>query len=351
MQTSVFDRLIEVVLNTKRVHFTPAAVAAFIISLILCIGAIGVGSAYAVSQAEVDAAKAELDKATKAAEDAAEDYNAAVEKHDAAKKKMKDTEAKIEEAKKQIAAKQEHLATRAKTMYREGSVTMLDVLFGSNSFKEFVTLWDVMSDMNANDANLITEIKDLKAELEVAYEEYAAAEKEAAEQLAKAEEAKKDLEKKAKAAQSYYDGLSAEMQRQVAAATDSEYVNTGSGGGDKYDNNVQIVDNGGYGPCDTGLALAQVGKPYVYGATGPNAFDCSGLCYYCGAPARSSSSLYAIAKSRVPVSQARPGDVLWSSGHVGISLGGNSYVHAEDERAGVTVRHNATSHFTYALRF
>ncbi|MCR5846246.1 MAG: C40 family peptidase [bacterium] len=339
-------------MNTKRVHLTPAAVAAFVISLILCFGAIGVGSAYAVSQAEVDAAKAELDKATKAAEDAAEEYNAAVEKHDAAKKKMEETQKKIEEAKAKIASKQEHLATRAKTMYREGSVTMLDVLFGSNSFKEFVTLWDVMSDMNESDANLIVEIKDLKAELEVAYEEYSAAEKEAAEQLAKAEEAKKDLEKKAKAAQSYYDGLSAEMQRQIAAATESEYVNTSNGGSsDKYDTNVDIVDNGGYGPCDTGRALAQVGKPYVYGTAGPNSFDCSGLCYYCGAPARSSSALYAIAKSRVPVSQARPGDVLWSSGHVGISLGGNSYVHAEDERAGVTVRHNATSHFTYALRF
>ncbi|NCU78485.1 MAG: NlpC/P60 family protein [Actinobacteria bacterium] len=62
-------------------------------------------------------------------------------------------------------------------------------------------------------------------------------------------------------------------------------------------------------------------KPYVWGAEGPNAFDCSGLVYAAYSAAglgwpnwdRLNSSLYWVATKRVPLSQMVPGDLLFYS--------------------------------------
>jgi cell wall-associated NlpC family hydrolase len=67
-------------------------------------------------------------------------------------------------------------------------------------------------------------------------------------------------------------------------------------------------------------ALAQQGKPYVWGATGPDAFDCSGLVVYAWrmagfrAGVRTSEQMFA-ASEAVPFGQEQPGDLVY--GHFG----------------------------------
>jgi peptidoglycan hydrolase CwlO-like protein len=324
----------------------------------------------AAAKAQLDAANAAVDEATEVYYEALDAHDAAVEARDAAKKELDETKAKLEE-------KQGHLATRAKSMYRTGSPTLMDVIFGSSSFEEFANTWNLLTDMNENDAKLIEEIKDLKAKAEAAYEEYVEQEKLAAQHLKESEEAKTQVEALAAEYQNVYESLSAELQAQIiaeqqaaaAAAAQAEaeaaqayyeeygyaedadgdgYADSGSSDGGGY----SYVNNGGSaGGLNYEWALTQVGKSYNWGSTGPNAYDCSGLAYAAGAPYRSSSALYANAKSRVPVSEAQAGDVLWVNGHVGISLGGNRYVHASDYGTGVIVSENANSAFTYALRY
>ena len=82
-------------------------------------------------------------------------------------------------------------------------------------------------------------------------------------------------------------------------------------------------------------ALAQLGDQYVFGATGPDAFDCSGLTSYAYAAAgvtlpRSSRAQAAIG---VPVSRAelQPGDLVFfysPISHVGMYIGNGQMVHA-----------------------
>ena len=112
-------------------------------------------------------------------------------------------------------------------------------------------------------------------------------------------------------------------------------------------------------------ALSRIGCPYVWGAAGPNEFDCSGLVTWAYAQVgisvpHQTESMYYAAAARLPVSEAQPGDVLWISygdgynGHAGIACnaGGTHYVHAPT--FGARVRNTdplSWAGFTHALRF
>src|SRR5690606_11657880 len=83
-------------------------------------------------------------------------------------------------------------------------------------------------------------------------------------------------------------------------------------------------------------ALSRVGSGYVWGAAGPNVFDCSGLVMWAYAQVgvrlpHYSGAQYA-ATTRISASQLQPGDlVFWGPGgseHVAIYMGGNQIVHA-----------------------
>ena len=82
-------------------------------------------------------------------------------------------------------------------------------------------------------------------------------------------------------------------------------------------------------------AYSELGKPYVWGATGPGEFDCSGLTQHVWAQAGvqlpRTSQEQAGAGQSVPVSEIRPGDlVVYFSGqtHIGLYVGQGLVIHA-----------------------
>ena len=83
-----------------------------------------------------------------------------------------------------------------------------------------------------------------------------------------------------------------------------------------------------------GVAMAELGKAYVWGAAGPDVFDCSGLVVYAyGAMGVSlPHSSYSLWNAGVYVSQdqLQPGDLVFFDGlgHVGIYIGGGQFIHA-----------------------
>jgi cell wall-associated NlpC family hydrolase len=90
------------------------------------------------------------------------------------------------------------------------------------------------------------------------------------------------------------------------------------------------------------FARAQVGKPYVWGATGPGAFDCSGLMQasWAAAGVALPRTTYGQidAGQRVPLDQLQPGDLVFYYGgnHVGMYVGDGEVVHAPHPGAVVT---------------
>lgn len=102
------------------------------------------------------------------------------------------------------------------------------------------------------------------------------------------------------------------------------------------------------------LAKQMVGKGYVWGATGPDTFDCSGLVQYVYQHAAGTNlprTTYDQVKvgQEVPMDQLQAGDLLfWGSAtapyHVGIYVGNNQYVNAATPEQG-TIIQTMTSYY------
>jgi cell wall-associated NlpC family hydrolase len=110
-----------------------------------------------------------------------------------------------------------------------------------------------------------------------------------------------------------------------------------------YIGNCPAVYIGGAAGTAVKTACAQIGEPYVWGADGPNSFDCSGLTQYAWKAAGVLLTHYTGAQwtEGTPISRAnlRPGDLVFFYSdlhHVGMYVGNGLLVHAS--RAGVPVK-------------
>ncbi len=99
-------------------------------------------------------------------------------------------------------------------------------------------------------------------------------------------------------------------------------------------------------------AMAQRGKPYQWGATGPNSFDCSGFTMMAfkqiGISIPRTSGAQAGTGTAVSMSALQPGDLLYGPGHVGLYIGNGTAVHAPT--SGQTVTTITASYFKGARR-
>lgn len=88
------------------------------------------------------------------------------------------------------------------------------------------------------------------------------------------------------------------------------------------------------------VAMNQLGDAYRYGAAGPNAYDCSGLVVYAFRHALGKSMPHysgALRNAGRRVYTPRPGDIVWTRGHVSIYAGNGKVVEAASP--GTRVRH------------
>ncbi|OUO88490.1 hydrolase Nlp/P60 [Gordonibacter urolithinfaciens] len=314
---------------------------------------------------EADAVRARIVDMQAQLDVVTEQYYKALDEHAAAQQAVADAQARIDEATAQIAGLQEKLGSRARSMYRTGQSSVLDFIMGATTFEEFAQNWDLLEKLNDNDASLVQQTKDLRAEVEAAKAELERQEQIAAEAAAEAQRIKEDAERSVAELQALLAQLDAEAQAllaqeqeaarqaEIAAARSRSYGYSGTTS--PVPSQGSVVD----------YALSRIGCPYVWGAAGPDTFDCSGLVRWAYLQVGMSlphqtEALYNAAKARLPVSQAQPGDVLWVgygdgyNGHVGIACnaGGTHYVHAPT--FGARVRDTdglGWAGFTHALRF
>ena len=363
----------------------------------------------AEKQAEADAVRNQLVGLQADLETAGENYYAALDEQERAQRSMDEQQVKIDETTQEIEGLQDRLSTRARSMYRSGSTTFIDFLLGASSFAEFTQNWELLNQINANDADLVDQTKSAREQLQAAKDEFARQEQIAAQKAAECKQIHDEVQVKVQNATDLMNSLDEEAralleQEQAAAAaaaaaqaqaeaeaaaaaaggSDGGYQGGGGNdggyqGGGGNDGGYQggggndgggngggstIVYPGGGGSAGDNsaaysYACSRIGCPYVWGAEGPDSFDCSGLVTWAyrqlgiELPHQSEAQM-ARATRVVSVSEARPGDVLWRYGHVGIAggYGGTPYVHAPT--FGACVRNTDSlswSNFTNALQF
>lgn len=314
----------------------------------------------AEKQAEAQSVLASLNSMQAELDQASNNYYAALEEQEQAQQKMDEAQQRIDEANDQIAGLQDRLGDRAKSMYRNGSASIIDVLLGSSTFTEFVNNWDLLDKMNQSDTELVNQTKDLRQQIEDEKAEYAAQEQVAAQKAAEAKQIQEEAQATVNEMQATYDSLSAEaaelLEQERAAQAAAEAAAAQQVVQEAIENAPQNnVDNGyadspsgpsysepAYNPV-TGNAVVDraysyVGNAeYVWGACSPGAFDCSGFVSYCltGAYSRLGTTYTFLGWQHV--SDPQPGDVAVNASHCGIYIGGGQMIHCATYGVGVIV--------------
>ncbi|WJY97942.1 NlpC/P60 family protein [Corynebacterium fournieri] len=153
--------------------------------------------------------------------------------------------------------------------------------------------------------------------------------------VAEAQHARNELDSKRKKLEQERDELDlqvADIERRVDSLNEEDRQRWIT-----KDNPVSAVDLPGVDSGIVAAAMAQLGKPYGWGATGPDAFDCSGLMVWAyaqngiGIPRTSQAQL--AGGTPVSLDALQPGDIIgYYPGvtHVGMYIGDGMVVHASD---------------------
>lgn len=318
-------------------------------------------------QAEAQAALQKLNQYQSELDQASANYEAAHQEQIDAQNRVDEAQKQIGEKTAQIEKDQQRLSDRARDMYRSGDTNFLDVILGASSFEQFATTWNMLETLNGNDAELVSETKTAREDLQAAKQE---AEEQAKVASDKAEEAKSVAEaadQKASEMQQTYNSLSAEAQelisqeraaqeaqQQAAAAAaeqngtagnDAATTITNNNRNNTTSNNSSSSSNSNKNNASSSAtnnskpqsvsgnsvvnrAYSQLGKPYQWGAVGPNSFDCSGLVSYCLTGSYSRLGTTGTFMGWTRVSSPQPGDICVNSHHCGIYIGGGQMIHA-----------------------
>lgn len=254
----------------------------------------------------------------------------------------------IEKIKKDIAKKEEQMRERLYVMQTTyNSNWVLDFLFGSEDFSTFFSRIGSVNDITAYEKELVEELTQQKQNLDTQQKSLETA-KENLESQKKSQEALQEKYIKLKTAQQEKIKDSQQESKEVSSAQKkidaalSELISrapSGGGGGGSY-----VPGDSAVGNAIAQKALTRLGCRYWWGANGPNYFDCSGLVYWAYNQAgvslgRTTAAGYAGSGKAISRSELQPGDVItfsYGSGvaHIGIYIGGGSFVHASGEGSG-----------------
>lgn len=267
-----------------------------------------------------------------------------------------DLEQAQEDEKTQYAA----MKLRIKYMYEAGDATALESLVSSEDFSDLLSKAEYVQSVHGYDRDKLEEyvatkqkIADLKEQLETEQSqlesmqtEYETEEsnlttlidskqaevadldsqiQEAAEKAAKEEE-----ERQKKAEEERQKQLQAASQNSTTTNSNSGSSNSSSSSSNKGNSSSSSSSSSGsyVSGSTVSRAYSALGKPYVWGAAGPNSFDCSGLVSFCltgrYSHTYSSSDFVGLTK----VSNPQPGDICVRVGHVGVYIGGGQMIHA-----------------------
>lgn len=216
---------------------------------------------------------------------------------------------------------------------------IVDFLFGSDDFSTFFSRLNNVNDITSYEKELVEDLNQQKADLSSQKQTLLNAkaslqsEKNSQVALQKKLTALKEKQKQEIANNEAESKKVSAAQQKIDDALSQMIANDTSGSGGSYVSGSSDVGN-----KIAQAALTRLGCRYYWGATGPSYFDCSGLVYWACNQAgvgigRSTASGYSGSGKAISRGELQAGDIItfsYGSGvaHVGIYIGGGSFVHA-----------------------
>ncbi|MFF4750775.1 NlpC/P60 family protein [Streptomyces sp. NPDC002514] len=293
---------------------------------------------------DLEAVRKELDKLYHDAAVATDAYNAAEEKAKQQSAEIVELARKIVQGQRELDDLKNRAGAAAREQYRTGGLPPAAQLMLSDDPGQFLTgagqvlqgqraTKNLMGEMTRTQQDLEQYARDASAQwqkLEDGRKAKAAAQKKIKQRIAAAEKLESQLAKKEKE-------RLAKLEQEAAYKAQTAWLDSGI-----------LKETGGKastkGKEAVAFATAQIGKPYVWGAEGPDTFDCSGLTSQAWATAgrpipRTSQEQWKQLK-HVDAEDMRPGDLIIyfdDASHVGIYAGDGAIIHAPRPGRTVTI--------------
>ncbi|SFE80939.1 Cell wall-associated hydrolase, NlpC family [Actinacidiphila alni] len=351
--------------QTTRAALTVVLASAASVSL-LGESAVADPQAPAASVSEVKAQVADL---YRQAETATEQYNGAKEEADAARAAVDGLQDELARKTARLNATRDAIGALAAAQYRTGSLDPSVQLALSSTPDTYLERAGMLSRLDAQTtaalARLSAEQRDVTRTHDAADEKLDALSSAQARLAAR----KKTVQSKLRAAQALLDRLTAAQRAAVEAsdgpasapsaatrASDRTPLD-GNGTGSGSTPAPPVAAPSSRAAQAVAFAYRAIGLPYVWGATGPNSYDCSGLTQAAwksaGVSLPRTTYTQINAGTRVSKSQLQPGDlVFFYSGisHVGLYIGNGQMIHAPHPGAPVRIAPISEMPFAGATR-
>jgi cell wall-associated NlpC family hydrolase len=297
---------------------------------------------------EMEQARSKVDRLFHEAEQASERYNDARVELERTREQLRSLRNDLARQEEKVEAVRQRVATTVVAQYQGQALSTATQVVLAEDIDGFLEKLSTVAAYNDQQTQLMVEFATQVKRLEL--REAAAARQlaELAETKAKLAEEKAEIDDKADAAQELLDELQAE-----AAETRAPRVTRSAPRPALSD----VAVSGRVGDA-INYAMAQVGDAYVYGAAGPDAFDCSGLTMMAwkaaGVDLPHSSSAQMAMGTPVASSDLQPGDLVFyysPVSHVGIYIGNGQIVDAANPSTGVRVAGVFSMPYSGARRF
>lgn len=299
---------------------------------------IAAGAASLLPTQSQAAPKPSVDEVRKQVERLYEEAEAPTEEYNSVREKQKKLQREADRAQGRLARKQGEinelrakLGPLAAEQYRSGGIDPSVQLFLSGAPDDYLDKAQLIGRTGERQADALQGLQGKQRELA---QERAVAEKRLKtleETRAKPAGKKDEVQGKLAKAQKLLNSLTAQQRAKMRAAEEREDAASGS-------SNTPSSYNGSAGgrpKAALDFAYAQIGKPYEWGSTGPDSFDCSGLTGAAWRAAGVSLPRTVIeqynAGRKVARSDLQPGDIIYwynNTQHNGMYVGNGKAVHA-----------------------
>ncbi|MFE6284096.1 NlpC/P60 family protein [Streptomyces sp. NPDC057877] len=295
-----------------------------------------------------DEVKAKVDKLYEEAEHATEKYNGAKEKQEKLQKEISTIQDNVARGQEELNDLRDGLGSMASAQYRSGGIDPSVQLFLSADPDDYLDKASTLDQLSGQQVEALKKIQVKQRELAQQRSEASGKLKDLSSTRTELGKKKSEVQAKLAEAQKLLNTLTA--AEKAALAAEEERATRAS---ERTALTTPSAPATGRAASAYSAAQSKIGSPYVYGASGPSSFDCSGLTSWAFAQAgiaipRTSQAQASAGPRIYSQSDLQVGDLVFFYGdlhHVGFYAGNGQVLHAP--RTGTVVRYESINNMPY----